>query len=95
MKDAPSITPVSYPQRVAPLPEDKPAASADEGAMMNEAIDKERKIIEAEDRLKMRVMRAAQEETMRVPFPTKIKAKQKEKPPILDLAEAIRQVKVR
>lgn len=99
VKDAPSISPVSYPLRVAPLPEDKATAAEggkDEGAKENEEIEKEtRRRIEADDPLKRRIMRAAEEERVRVPFPTLIKVKQKEKPPIFDLTEAIRQVKVR
>ncbi|XP_028807740.1 uncharacterized protein LOC114762425 isoform X1 [Neltuma alba] len=97
VKDAPSIAPVSYPLRVAPLPEDKTAAGAeagkDDGAKANEEIEKETRKIRADDQLKRRVIRAAEEEKVRVPFPTLIKVKQKEKPPILDLTEAIRQVK--
>lgn len=89
MKDAPSITPVSYPVRVAPLPDDKAPAAE------NEEMEKERMRIEAEDQRRKRVVRAAEEERMKVPFPMLIKPKQNEKPPFYDLAEAIRQIKVR
>ncbi|KAK4255610.1 hypothetical protein QN277_008589 [Acacia crassicarpa] len=98
VKDAsPSISPVSYPLRVAPLPEDKTTAGAeagkDDGAKENEEIERETRKIRADDQLKRRVIRAAEEEKVRVPFPTLIKVKPKEKAPILDLTEAIRQVK--
>ncbi|XP_054811265.1 50S ribosomal protein L1, chloroplastic isoform X2 [Prosopis cineraria] len=97
VKDAPSISPVSYPLRVAPLPEDKATAGAeagkDDGTKANEEIDKESRKIRADDQLKRRVIRVAEEEKVRVPFPTLMKVKQKEKPPIFDLTEAIRQVK--
>ncbi|XP_028807742.1 uncharacterized protein LOC114762425 isoform X2 [Neltuma alba] len=66
VKDAPSIAPVSYPLRVAPLPEDKTAAGAeagkDDGAKANEEIEKETRKIRADDQLKRRVIRAAEEE---------------------------------
>ncbi|XP_027346105.1 uncharacterized protein LOC113857953 isoform X2 [Abrus precatorius] len=87
VKDAGSITPVSYPVRVAPLPDDKVPAA-------DEEMDKERRRIEAEDQLRMRMVKAAEEEKMKVPFPMLIKPKKNEKPPLLDLTEAIRQVKV-
>ncbi|TKY66757.1 50S ribosomal protein L1 [Spatholobus suberectus] len=89
VKDAPSIAPVSYPSRVAPLPDDRvPAAAAAE-----EEVESERRKIEAENELRMRMAKAAEEERMKVPFPLLIKPKKNEKPPLLDLTEAIRQVK--
>ncbi|XP_061356820.1 uncharacterized protein LOC133301214 [Gastrolobium bilobum] len=91
VKDSPSITPVSYPLRVAPLPEDKAAPAAEE--KVNVEMEKERRRIEAEDQLRMRMVRAVEEEKMKVPFPMLIKPKQNEKPPLFDLTEAIRQVK--
>ncbi|WVZ03668.1 hypothetical protein V8G54_024474 [Vigna mungo] len=84
VKDAPSFGVVSYAPRVAPLPDDN---VADEGAEI------ERKKIEAENELRMRMAKAKEEERMMVPFPLLIKPKKNEKPPPLDLAEAIRQVK--
>ncbi|KOM50070.1 hypothetical protein LR48_Vigan08g089700 [Vigna angularis] len=84
VKDAPPIGVVSYGPRVAPLPDDK---VADEGAEI------ERKKIEAENELRMRMAKAYEEERMKVPFPLLIKPKKNEKPPPLDLAEAIRQIK--
>ena len=100
VKDAPSIAAVSYPLRVAPLPEDKApaagdgdggAAAAEEG---NEEMEKERRRLEMEDQIRRRLARDAEEEKMKVPFPLLIMPKRNERPPVLDLAEAIRQVKV-
>ncbi|OIW08311.1 hypothetical protein TanjilG_02987 [Lupinus angustifolius] len=86
VKDGPSIAPVSYPIKVAPLPDDKAPAGSEE-------MEIERRKIEAEDKLHRKIVRAAEEEKMKVPFPMLIKPKQKEKPPVFDLNEAIRQVK--
>nr|AFK41021.1 unknown [Medicago truncatula] len=86
VKDAPSITPVSYPVRVAPLPDDKAPVDVD-------AMETERRKIEAEDQLRKKMMKSVEDEKMKVPFPLFIKPKQKEKPPLFDLSEAIRQVK--
>ena len=87
IKDAPSITPVSYPVRVAPLPDDKAPGDVD-------AMETERRKIEEEDQLRKKMMKSVEDEKMKVPFPLLIKPKQKEKPPLFDLSEAIRQVKV-
>ncbi|XP_057450895.1 uncharacterized protein LOC130742812 [Lotus japonicus] len=87
VKDGPSITPVSYPMRVAPLPEDMVPGQK------NDEMEMERRRIEAEDQLRARMVRAVEDEKMKVPFPLLIRPKQKEKPPVLDLMEAIRQVK--
>ncbi|KAL2328042.1 hypothetical protein Fmac_021469 [Flemingia macrophylla] len=87
VKDAPSIAPVAYSSRVAPLPDDRASAAVDEEA------ESERRKIEAENELRMRLAKAAEEERMKVPFPLLIKPKKNEKPSPLDLAEAIRQVK--
>ncbi|CAL5212861.1 unnamed protein product [Lathyrus oleraceus] len=86
VKDAPSITPVSYPVWVAPLPDDK-------GPAENDEMEKERRRIEAEDQLRKKMLKASEDEKLKVPFPLLIKPKQKEKPPLFDLSEAIRQVK--
>ncbi|KAK7312858.1 hypothetical protein VNO77_37051 [Canavalia gladiata] len=88
VKDAPSVAPVSYAALVAPLPDDKVPATAEETKM-----EKERWKIEAEDQLQMRMAKAAEEGKMKVPFPLLIKPIINEKPPVLDLTEAIRQVK--
>ncbi|PNY00366.1 50S ribosomal protein l1-like [Trifolium pratense] len=86
VKDAPSIKPVSYPLRVAPLPDDKAPG-------VNDEMEQERKRIEAEDQLRKKMLKATEDEKLKVPFPLLIKPKQKLKPPLYDLSEAIRQVK--
>ncbi|KAK7264384.1 hypothetical protein RJT34_31993 [Clitoria ternatea] len=92
VKDAgSSIAPVSYPTRVAPLPEDRDPAEAGK----NEEMERERRKIEEEGQLRMRMVKAVEEEKMKVPFPLLIKPKKNEKPPVVDLAEAIRQVKAK
>ncbi|XP_062007790.1 uncharacterized protein LOC133724898 [Rosa rugosa] len=86
VKDGPSITPVSYPARVAPLPEDK--VSEEGGDARQGELEKEKQRIEQSRRRVFRV-----EENVVVPFPTFLKVEKKERNPILDLMEAIRQVK--
>ncbi|XLU23455.1 hypothetical protein S245_059521, partial [Arachis hypogaea] len=92
VKDAPSIEPVSYAPRVAPLPEDK--VGDDPGVVTaeerNEEAEKERRMLEVEDEIRKKM----EEEKMKVPFPMLIMPKRNETPPVLDLNEAIRQVKV-
>lgn len=90
VKEGPSIAPVSYASRVAPLPEDK--VSEEAGDEREEELEKEKQTIEAESLSKRRVFRV--EEDVAVPFPTFLKVEKKERKPILDLMEAIRQVKV-
>ncbi|KAL5793597.1 hypothetical protein ACOSP7_002191 [Xanthoceras sorbifolium] len=93
MKDTPSITPVSYPTRVAPLPEEK--AEAEEEKDSDET-ERERKKIESENLiLGRRTLRVAQEEKTVVPFPLLIKSesKRKESKLVLDLMDAIKQIK--
>jgi len=72
---------------VAPLPDDKAPGDVD-------AMETERRKIEEEDQLRKKMMKSVEDEKMKVPFPLLIKPKQKEKPPLFDLSEAIRQVKV-
>lgn len=94
MKDAPIISPVSYPARVAPLPEDRVATEEvkeDDGR--NEELERERWRIEAENRNMMRRVLRVEEE--KVPFPTLIKTDDSKKGKVVyDLKEAIQLVKV-
>ncbi|XXG67468.1 hypothetical protein AAC387_Pa06g0815 [Persea americana] len=92
VKDVPSISPVSYPMRVAPLPEDKVSVSApkEEGGNEDEQLERERRRIEADARLR-RVFRTSEEEE--IPFPTLVKTEKKKQKVVLDLQEAIREVK--
>lgn len=97
VKDAPSITPVSYAYRVAPLPEDRIAGEG-EGERTPEEMEIERKRIEAENRARRRFLRAnaVEEDTSSLPLPTLLKPDLKHgKKPIFDLMEAIREIKVR
>uniref|UniRef100_A0A2N9F266 CL1 n=1 Tax=Fagus sylvatica TaxID=28930 RepID=A0A2N9F266_FAGSY len=98
VKDVPTISPVSYPSRVAPLPEYKISADGEgEEAKLesNEEMERERRRIEAESRTRRRMFSVSEEEESGpVPFPMLIKKKEsKEKPAPLDLLEAIRLVK--
>lgn len=95
VKDAPSISPVSYPSRVAPLPEDrtKEEAAEDEKKGEDEELRREASRIEAADG-RVRSYFGLQVEE-KIPFPTIIK--QQERRPqkfAMDLSAAIREVKV-
>lgn len=95
IKDAgPTITPVSYPARVAPLPEDK-ALDEDKG----EEMETERRRNEADSRVagmrrRMAARMFVEDERDKVPFPSLIMVEKNERKPVYDLAEAIRLVKV-
>ncbi|KAF2302229.1 hypothetical protein GH714_033803 [Hevea brasiliensis] len=94
VKDAPSISPVSYPARVAPLPEDRVDAEGGGGKAAADDMDRESRRIEAENRGLRRIFRVAEEEEkVVVPFPRLILPEKKEKRPLFDLMDAIRQVK--
>ncbi|XP_031256073.1 uncharacterized protein LOC116114057 [Pistacia vera] len=99
VKDVPSISTVSYPARVAPLPEDKVGAEGEERDVKENAeMERERRGIESKKPLlRRRSFRTAVEEGEKVvvPFPMLIKAesKKKENKQILDLMDAIKQVK--
>ncbi|XP_065853968.1 uncharacterized protein [Euphorbia lathyris] len=93
VKDSPSISPVSYPARVAPLPEDRVAVeeespTPDEKAMQSQEMESRR--IQAEYQASRR---KALEEEAKTPFPKLIKSEKREKRPLFDLMDAIRQVK--
>ncbi|GMH16081.1 hypothetical protein Nepgr_017922 [Nepenthes gracilis] len=99
VKDFPVISPVSYPKKVAPLPEDRVATEGegqDEGKGWGGEIgelDRERKRIESDYRVVRKVFKVVEEEK-EVPFPMliKVEKKQSEKK-VYDLQDAIRQVK--
>ncbi|XP_010517812.1 PREDICTED: uncharacterized protein LOC104793199 [Camelina sativa] len=95
VKDSQSINPLSYAQRVAPLPEDR-VAGEDEGERTPEEMERERKRIELENRARRRFLRAnaVEEDTSSLPLPTLLKPELKHgKKPIFDLMEAIREIK--
>lgn len=85
---------VTYPKRVAPLPEDKTHDADGEADRTNEEMDAERKKIEAENRVLRRVFRV---EEQKVSFPTLIKVEQpqntKGQKVVHDLKEAVQLVK--
>ncbi|GAY54293.1 hypothetical protein CUMW_155590 [Citrus unshiu] len=90
LKDVPTITPVSYPSRVAPLPEaGEPASGEAEGEGVGEG-----RRIQAEKKT-VRFMRVPEQAQVSVPYPLLIKpeSKKKESRPVLDLMDAIKQVK--
>ncbi|KAM0960671.1 hypothetical protein ACFX2I_025583 [Malus domestica] len=99
IRDVPSISPVSYPVKVAPLPEDRVAEESgggEDGAGRDvdgvKELDREKRRIEADGRMRRRLFRVPEEEVA-VPFPALIKVEKKESKPILDVMDAIRQVK--
>ncbi|EOX92879.1 Ribosomal protein L1p/L10e family, putative isoform 4, partial [Theobroma cacao] len=98
VKDVPNISPVSYPARVAPLPEDRLGVSEEDGEVKKEESEEaepESRRMEAESRMRRRPIRiAAEEEKVVIPFPMLIKPEKKnEKRPVLELMDAIREVK--
>ncbi|URD89314.1 hypothetical protein MUK42_20726 [Musa troglodytarum] len=90
VKDGPAISPVSYPARVAPLPEYRPPepeeTKGDDGQLQREA----RRI---QSGARARSFLNLQEEP-KIPFPTLIVPERKSQKVPMDLMEAIRQVKV-
>ncbi|XP_021275376.1 uncharacterized protein LOC110410106 [Herrania umbratica] len=98
VKDVPNISPVSYPARVAPLPEDRVGVSEEDGEVKteeSEETERESRRIEVESRMRRRPIRiAAEEEKVGIPFPMLIKPEKKnETRPVLELMDAIREVK--
>ncbi|XP_077251112.1 ribosomal protein L1p/L10e family [Tasmannia lanceolata] len=96
VKDVPSISPVSYPTRVAPLPEDRVSVEEapkeelkEEERKENVQMEQEKRRIETNVRLR-RVLRVEEEE---VPFPMLIKAEKKKEKVVMDLLDAIKEVK--
>ncbi|PWA90009.1 Ribosomal protein L1 [Artemisia annua] len=88
-------TPVSYGQKVAPLPEDRVGGDGEGDGVDLEA---ERRKIKAENRVMRRVFRG-QEEEQKVPFPVLVKVEKTEdkgdgKKVALDLKEVVHLVKV-
>ncbi|KAL5716713.1 hypothetical protein ACHQM5_009841 [Ranunculus cassubicifolius] len=81
---ASTITPVSYPVKVAPLPDDKVVDSNVE----DEKKEGEREKLVTRTR---RILRVEEEKVL--PFPALIKVEKKKSKVILDLQEAIREVK--
>ncbi|GFP78757.1 50S ribosomal protein l1 [Phtheirospermum japonicum] len=100
MKDAPPITPVSYPYRVAPLPEDRMKVGEYEKAGRDEGLERERrKIEELRRRGVLSFEKQQEEEDVSLPFPKLIKVdnadqnSKKKGKVIYDLKEAIQLAK--
>ncbi|XP_020571137.1 uncharacterized protein LOC110018222 [Phalaenopsis equestris] len=91
VKDVPKIAPVSYPSRVAPLPEDRTAApDAAEGDFAQGDLQSEARKIQSDARVRS-YFGLTQEEI--IPFPTLIKLDKRPTKVPIDLAAAIREVK--
>ncbi|KAF5732548.1 Ribosomal protein L1p/L10e family putative isoform 1 [Tripterygium wilfordii] len=94
VKDVPSIAPVSYPLRVAPLPEDKASDSVEESVKEeSEEMLRERRRVDARERGRRAFRIAEAEEKVVVPFPTLVKSEKKEGRQVFDLMDAIHEVK--
>ncbi|KAL7143665.1 hypothetical protein ABFS83_08G207200 [Erythranthe nasuta] len=100
IKDAPLISPISYPSRVAPLPEDRIKVGEDEKGVRNEELEREsRRIENNRGRGVLRYGKEQHEEDEKLPFPKMIKVEKsddnskKKVKVIYDLTEAIRLVK--
>ncbi|XP_039117485.1 LOW QUALITY PROTEIN: 50S ribosomal protein L1-like [Dioscorea cayenensis subsp. rotundata] len=87
VKDAPRISPVSYPTKVAPLPEDRTSEATEGG---DDALKREAREIESNERVKS-YFRVQAEEV--IPFPTLIKQEKRPQKLPMDLGEAIREMK--
>lgn len=101
MKDGPTISPVSYAARVAPLPEDRANVGEEEKGFRFEEMEEERRRIEEYRRRGgLRYGRMEVKEEVKLPFPQLIKVgnadkKSEEKGKVVyDVKEAIRLVKV-
>ncbi|XP_076903547.1 uncharacterized protein LOC143558623 [Bidens hawaiensis] len=99
VKDFNPSSPVSYPNRVAQLPEDKKGdAGGGESERTSEEMEAERRKIEADNRVMRRVFRVGVEEQS-VPFPTMLKAEERKssnnkgQKVVHDLKEAVQLVK--
>ncbi|KAK6142311.1 hypothetical protein DH2020_022659 [Rehmannia glutinosa] len=99
MKDAPVISPVSYPSRVAPLPEDRMKVGEEEKGDRNAGLEMERRKIEEYRRRGVLAYGKVEEEES-LPFPKLVKVEntdqnsKKKGKVIYDLKEAIQLVKL-
>ncbi|KAL2496955.1 Ribosomal protein L1p/L10e family [Forsythia ovata] len=102
IKDTPVISPVSYPSRVAPLPEDRVKGEEDGSKIESDELERERRRIDDERWNVMMTRRRVlgeEQEDENVAFPTLIKVEnndnnsKKKHKVIYDLKEAIRSIK--
>ncbi|PQQ17181.1 50S ribosomal protein L1 chloroplastic [Prunus yedoensis var. nudiflora] len=93
LRHVPSISPVSYRGPGGGRGVETGAEKGGESVKDHEAdLEREKKRIQADGRLRRRLFRVPEEEVV-VPFPTLINVEKKERKPILDVMDAIRQVK--
>ncbi|XP_015693607.2 50S ribosomal protein L1 [Oryza brachyantha] len=94
VKDAvPAVTPVSYPARVAPLPEDWPAEEVPQEGPAEEGLRGEAERIEMEATRGRRSFFGMQVEEEQVPYPTLIPVEKRPQKVAIDLVDAIREIK--
>ncbi|KAL6876383.1 hypothetical protein ACP4OV_012955 [Aristida adscensionis] len=90
---APAISPVSYPSKVAPLPEDRPAGGDAEAEAEAEGLRGEGERIEMDASRVSRSIFGMPVEEEQVPYPTLIPVVKRPQKVAIDLVDAIRQVK--
>uniref|UniRef100_A0A0D9WR23 Large ribosomal subunit protein uL1c n=1 Tax=Leersia perrieri TaxID=77586 RepID=A0A0D9WR23_9ORYZ len=88
--EVPAVTPVSYPTRVAPLPEDRPA---EEAPPADEGLQGEGERIEMEATRARRSFFSMQVEEEDLPYPTLIPVDKRPQKVAIDLVDAIREIK--
>lgn len=94
VKDAaPAISPVSYPSRVAPLPEDRPVGGEAE-AVQHEGLRGEAERIQMDAARATRSIFGMPLEEEQLPYPTIIPVVKRPQKVAIDLVDAIRLVKV-
>ena len=93
VKDAPVISPVSYPSRVAPLPEDRPVCGEAE-AVQHEGLRGEAERIQMDAARATRSIFGMPLEEEQLPYPTIIPIVKRPQKVAIDLVDAIRLVKV-
>jgi hypothetical protein len=92
VKDAaPAISPISYPARVAPLPDDRPAVEEEAGPEDGLRGEAQRIQIDAS---RIRGVFGMPVEEEQLPYPTLIPAEKRPQKVAIDLVDAIRLVKV-
>uniref|UniRef100_A0A0D9WR24 Ribosomal protein n=1 Tax=Leersia perrieri TaxID=77586 RepID=A0A0D9WR24_9ORYZ len=89
--EVPAVTPVSYPTRVAPLPEDRPA---EEAPPADEGLQGEGERIEMEATRARRSFFSMQVEEEDLPYPTLIPVDKRPQKVAIDLVDAIREIKM-
>ncbi|KAF0909145.1 hypothetical protein E2562_031647 [Oryza meyeriana var. granulata] len=89
----PAFTPVSYPAKVAPLPEDRPAEEVPGEGPVDEGLRGEGEQIKMEATRARRSFFGMQAEEEQVPYPTLIPVEKRPQKVAIDLVDAIREIK--